>query len=169
MTQERPNGGHEAGPDRAVAASPLLTVGAAIGCLAVIVALVVALSGSGGDTSAPAPSACLKRWNTSTDGLRTGQHNYAIHGYLRVQVGYIHKSGEIGGARGPGRDCVVVFAAGSLDPEPVAAALTYRRGAWLPLSEFVDSDRLGQLQSAALEDSNGELRGTGRIAALGPA
>ena len=161
--------GRDAGTDPQHRASPLLTVGAAAACLVAIVVIAVLVSASGGGTSAPAPSACLKRWNTSSDGLRAGQHNYAIHGYLRVQVAYISDSGEIAAARAPGRDCVVVFAATSLDPEPVAAALTYRRGAWLPLSAFVDSGRLGQLQSGALESSNGELRGTGRIAALGPA
>jgi hypothetical protein len=150
-------------------ASPWLTVGAAVACLASIVAVAVLLSGGGGSSSAPAPQACLKRWNTSADGLRAGQHNFAIHGYLRVQVAYISDSGEVAAAPATGRDCVIIFAAASLDPEPIAAALTYRRGAWLPLSAFVDSRRLAQLQSGALESSNGELRGTGRIAALGPA
>lgn len=150
-------------------ASPQLTIGAAVVCLAGLVAAVALLSRSGGESSAPAPSACLKRWNTSTDGLRAGQHNFAVHGYLRVQVGFASAGGEVSGASAPDKECVVVFAATSLDPEPIAAALTYRKGAWLPLSAFVPSRRLAELQSEALENANGELRGTGRIAALGPA
>lgn len=157
----------DAGADRQRSASPLLTVGAAVACLVAIVVVAALLSTSGGGTSAPAPSACLKRWNTSTDGLRVGQHNFAVHGYLRVQVGYISDSGEVSGASAPGEECVVVFAANSLDPEPIAAALTYRQGALLPLSGFLASRRLADLQSDALENANGELRGTGRITGLG--
>lgn len=159
----------DAGADRQRSASPLLTVAAAVVCLAGLVAVVALLSRSSGETSAPAPSACLKRWNTSADSLSAGQHNFAVHGYLRVQVGYISDSGEVSGASAPSEECVVVFAANSLDPEPIAAALTYRKGAWLPLSGFLASRRLAELQSEALENANGELRGTGRIAALGPA
>ena len=66
----------------------------------------------------------------------------------------------------PGASCAVVFAATALDPEPVSAAQIEKRGAWIPLSQLVEFDRLAALQSEAQSAYNAQIGPDGRITSL---
>ncbi len=94
-----------------------------------------------------------------------GQHQATAHRYSAIQV---LRLGDDGGPVEGGEDgnCAVVFAATTLDPEPGAAAQILLKK-WEPLSGVpgVKSERLGQLQSEALQAANATLNSDGTLGA----
>ncbi len=59
-----------------------------------------------------------------------------------------------------------MFAATALDPEPVSAAQIQKRGAWIPLSQLAEPDRLADLQLEAQSAYNAQIGPDGRITEL---
>ncbi len=91
-----------------------------------------------------------------------GQHQSGSHGYYEVQVLNLSNDGASEVAAGdPGASCAVIFAATALDPEPVSAAQIEKRGAWIPLSQLVEFNRLAALQSEAQSAYNAQLDARG--------
>jgi hypothetical protein len=154
-------------PTQNTRARALIAIGALL-ALSVIVGVVL-IAGSGSEERAEAfaaPDKCIEGWNSDRKAVASGRHNSIGHGYTQVQVAYASADGtELGGDPIEGGGCVVVFAAGQLDPEPVAAAEIQLDGRWTPLSTTADPARLAQLQSAALGNANATLAPDGRISA----
>jgi hypothetical protein len=131
------------------------------------VVLAVALGGSDDPHEFdPAPAACIERWNSDQAALALGRHQSGAHGYYELQVLTLSNDGADVAPPGPGASCAVVFAAGALDPEPIAAAQIERRGAWIPLSRLTSFNRLATLQSEAQSAYNARIGPDGRIEAL---
>jgi hypothetical protein len=131
---------------------------------AVAVVLISSLGGAEHEFS-PAPRTCLDGWNEDQAALPLGQHQYEVHGYNRVQVLTVSADGA-SPASGPDATCAVVFASGTLDAEPSAAAFVRLSGRWSPLSRLQPTERLADYQSDALTGYNAEIREDGRIEAL---
>jgi hypothetical protein len=127
-------------------------------------AAVVAIGSAGGDPGVPEPDAeCLELWNSDPLALAYGVHNFKSHDYYRVEVLRLEGDGR---AAAPGEGaCAVVFAASTLDAEPIAAAQILIAGSWTPLSEVtsVSDERLAELQSDAVGGSNATLEETGAL------
>ena len=134
----------------------LLAAGAALAFGALITVLLLTSGGSESTGSATAaPSECVDAWNESRDAVSFARHNAIFHNYERAQVGYLSLDPEpTVSADSDAGDCVVVFARGTLDPEPVAAGQIHRDGVWLPLREIVDVNTLARLQSEAFDRAN---------------
>jgi len=148
-------------------ARALIAIGALLGLGALVAVILVASSGSGSeDEFAPAPESCVNAWNSSQDAVETGRHNSLSHGYYRVQVAYATPDGaEISESPLEGGECVVVFAAGQLDPEIIAAAEIQEGRNWTALSAGgADPARLAELQSQAVGAANATLGPDGLIA-----
>ena len=113
--------------------------------------MVIVLRGSGESREfEPAPAACIESWNADQTALAFGQHQSGSHGYYEVQVLTLSNDGaELAEPGTEGASCAVVFAASALDPEPISAAQIEKRGAWIPLCQLTDFNRLANLQSDA--------------------
>jgi hypothetical protein len=144
----------------------LVFAGSALAVLAaVVVAIVVAGSGSGEDTSvAPPPLSCLEGWNGDAEARSLGVHQSTAHGYARLHVLRLSEDGTPADDPSEGL-CAVVFARTQLDPERGAAAQILVGERWVPLSERpgVEPERLAELQSEAMELANAQLRPDGTI------
>jgi hypothetical protein len=133
----------------------------------VVAVAVVLLSSVGGSEHefSPAPTGCLDGWNGDEAALTLGRHQYDAHGYNRVQVLTVSEDGA-GPASGRGAICAVVFASGTLDAEPSAAAFVQLPRGWTPLSRLQPTERLASYQSEALSGYNAEIGEDGRISSL---
>ena len=115
--------------------------------------------------AAPAPAQCVSAWNRDPSTVAFGVHNATAHGYSQVQVTRLADDGSALTGTDAGK-CAVVFAATSLDPELGAAAQIRINGGWAPLTATgVDTARLAQLQSDAVELANADLQPDGTIVA----
>ncbi len=137
---------------------------AALACAALLIPLL-----AGGDEEVavePADPACITAWNDERLTVLFGQHQFTAHRYSAIQV---LRLGDGGGpvADGEEGNCAVVFAATTLDPEPGAAAQILLGKKWEPLSEVpgVKPERLGELQSEALDGANATLTAEGTLGA----
>jgi hypothetical protein len=141
-------------------------VAAAAALGAVVMLVLVAGSGSGDSADgAPAPAQCVRAWNQDPSTVAFGVHNATAHGYSQVQVTRLAEDGSALAGTDAGK-CAVVFAATSLDPELGAAAQIRINGGWAPLTATgVDTARLAQLQSDAVEQANADLQPDGTIVA----
>ncbi len=130
--------------------------------------LVIVLRGSGEPREfEPAPAACIESWNADQTALAFGQHQSGSHGYYEVQVLTLSNDGaELADPGTEGASCAVVFAASALDAEPISAAQIEKRGAWVPLSQLTDFNRLATLQSDAQTAYNAQIGPDGSITAL---
>jgi hypothetical protein len=130
------------------------------------VALIVLLASDGNAVEA-ADARCLREWNSDQDAVGFGVHLYGGHGYDRVQVTRLAPDGGPLGSNERGF-CVVVFAAGALDPELDAAAQFFDGRSWAPVSalELGTPERLGALQREALAGANAALQADGRLVPL---
>jgi hypothetical protein len=149
-------------------ARALIAIGGLVALGALIAVVLVAGSGSDEEREfSAAPQECVDLWNSDDDALNTGVHNALAHAYSRVQVAYASEDGsELADTPVDGGGCIVVFAASQLDPEPIAAAEINLDGSWTPLSGAVETARLAELQSEALDAANAELGQDGRISPL---
>lgn len=150
-------------PEDPRAASDARVAIAAFALIALItlVAVVLVAAKSAGGEAHPAPARCVDLWNSSTQALIDGYHNYHSHSYSQAEVLHLTRSGE------PTRhgDCAVIFPSATLDPENSAAVKVYRTGRWMPLSKFneVSSVRLSELQVEAIDGANVALRPDGTL------
>jgi hypothetical protein len=146
----------------------LLLAGAlAVGLFGVVlIVLLVGRDGNGSPAEA-ADARCLREWNSDQDARGFGVHLYGGHGYDRVQVTRLAPDGGPLGSNERGF-CVVVFAAGALDPELDAAAQFFDGRSWAPVSalELGTPERLGALQREALAGANAALQADGRLVPL---
>ena len=138
------------------------------GALAIGVAAVVALAGSGeGHEFSRAPSRCISAWNEDPAALSFGRHQSGTHRYREVQVMTLSADGSHQVPPGsPGAACTVVFAASALDPEPISAAQVLKRATWLPLSRLAGLDRLAAMQARAQAGYNARLTPEGTLEPL---
>ncbi len=145
-----------------------MIAGALAAGLALAVVLVIALRGSDEPREfEPAPAACIENWNADEAALAFGRHQSGSHGYYEVQVLTLTNDGDAPAEPGAaGASCAVVFAASALDPEPISAAQIEKRGAWIPLSQLTDFNRLATLQSDAQTAYNAQIGPDGSIEAL---
>jgi hypothetical protein len=145
----------------------LIFAGAAAVVLGLLIA-VVALAGSGGKSNAaPAPRGCMRSWNSDQSALADGRHIALAHHYTEAQVGYMDADGAGSISNEPnGRECVVVFASTTLDPEVEYAGQIELNGDWTPLSAVVAPVELAELQRAAFDGANAKPTAEGRLAAL---
>jgi hypothetical protein len=145
----------------------LIFAGVAAITLGVLIAVVV-LAGSGGKSNAaPAPRECVRSWNSDRFALSDGRHNALVHHYTEAQVGYMDADGADSVSNDPkGRECVVVFASTTLDPEVEYAGEIEVDGEWLPLSAVVAPVELAGLQRAALDGANVRPTAEGKLAPL---
>jgi hypothetical protein len=146
----------------------LIFAGAAAVALGLLIAVVVALAGSGGESNAaPAPQQCVRSWNSDQTALADGRHNALVHNYTEAQVGYMDADGADSVSNEPnGRECVVVFASTTLDPEVEYAAEIEVDGEWIPLSAVVAPVELAGLQRAALDGANVRPTAEGKLSPL---
>ena len=134
--------------------------------LAGLTAIILTSSKSSSDQggAAPAPSRCLKAWNSDSEAIAFGRHDSVSHGYSDVQVGYMPKEGSTSLSSEPGGgECAVVFAANQLDPEAVYVGQIQLEGEWLPLSALVEPTTLAELQSAAFGGANATVTPQGNL------
>ena len=143
--------------------SRVLFVAGLAGVLAALIVAVVALSGGEDRSFAVAPSDCVSAWNDDTYAVTLGRHQTSIHGYIDVEVGMLRPDGTDPATGERGALCVVIFAAGTLDPEISAAAQMYRDGSWRPLSDSASTERLTELQARASGGFNAQLTPGGTI------
>ena len=137
-------------------------VGAA---LLLIAGIVVAVVLRDSEEAAAAPAECVDAWNESPAAVSLGQHQYEDHGYNRVEITRIDPESLATGE--DESDCVVIFPARLLDPEPIAAALVLQDTRWKPVAQLrgVTLPELGDLQAEALDATNGALLRDGLIEA----
>jgi hypothetical protein len=135
--------------------------------LAVVVAVVILSGSDSGGEGGAADSACVEAWNSDETALGFGQHQFGGHGYERVQVLRVDRSG----APTEAEDglCGVVFAATELDPEPGARAQVLLEGSWTGFESLraVNDRAVGQLQSDAVAGTNASLTSDGRLVPQG--
>lgn len=158
----------EAGADREQRADwrPAL-IGAAAVLLAGIVAIVVLAGGDESPAAAAPPPGCIEEWNGDRAAQAYGAHNFAGHGYSQAHVLLLDPTAEAAASAEEGGRCAVVFPAGSLDPEPIAAAQTFVNGRWVPLSSAgVEEARLAELQADAVSAVNARLLADGTLTEL---
>ena len=156
-------------PEDASSRRGRLLLAAGLGAALVLAVVLVAVLGSSGEDRkfSAAPPQCIDRWNADQAAVAFGQHQSGSHGYYEVQVLSLSNDGASEVAAGdPGASCAVVFAATALDPEPVSAAQIEKRGAWIPLSQLVEFNRLAALQSEAQLAYNAQLTPEGTIQSL---
>ncbi len=146
----------------------LIFAGVAAIALGVLIAVVVVLAGSGGKSdAAPAPGGCLRSWNSDQSALADGRHIALAHHYTEAQVGYMDADGADSISKEPnGRECVVVFASTTLDPEVEYAGQIELNGDWTPLSAVVAPVELAWLQRAALDAANARPTPEGKLSPL---
>jgi hypothetical protein len=159
------DGPSQAAPSRA---RLYLAVGTTVLLGALIAGVLVLAGGEEAEHEyATAPARCVEGWNGNGAALVAGQHQFAVHNYQEVEVVTLARDGSAEVAEAsPGATCVVVFASASLDLEREAAAMIQRPAAWLPLSDFVEPERLAELQSSARTAYNGRLAPDGSITPL---
>ena len=146
----------------------LLFAGVLAAALLVALVIVVVLGDSEEEREfSAAPPQCIDDWNDDEAAIAFGRHQSGSHGYYEVQVLTLSSDGsaEVSPAA-EGANCAVVFAATALDPEPVSAAQIQKRGAWIPLLQLAEPDRLADLQLEAQSAYNAQIGPDGRITAL---
>jgi len=145
----------------------LIFAGVAAITLGVLIAVVVVLASGGNSNAAPAPRGCMRDWNSDQSALADGRHIALAHHYTEAQVGYMDADGAGSISKEPnGRECVVVFASTTLDPEVEYAGQIELNGDWTPLSAVVAPMELAWLQRAALDGANAKPTAEGRLAPL---
>ena len=146
----------------------LIFAGVAAITLGVLIAVVVVLAGSGGKSdAAPAPRGCVRSWNSDQSALADGRHIALAHHYTEAQVGYMDADGAGSISKEPnGRECVVVFASTTLDPEVEYAGQIELNGDWTPLSAVVAPVELAWLQRAAFDGANARPTPEGKLSPL---
>ena len=126
--------------------------------------LLASSSGPKGGAAAAAPSDCLKAWNSDQQAIDFGRHNSVAHGYSDVEIGYMPEEGSASlSTDADVGECAVVFAANQLDPEELAAGQIHGVGGWMPLSGFLESADLAELQSAAVGGANATVTPQGNL------
>jgi len=145
----------------------LIFAGVAAITLGVLIAVVVVLASGGNSNAAPAPRGCMRDWNSDQSALADGRHIALAHHYTEAQVGYMDADGAGSISKEPnGRECVVVFASTTLDPEVEYAGQIELNGDWTPLSAVVAPMELAWLQRTALDGANAKPTAEGRLAPL---
>jgi hypothetical protein len=143
----------------------LAFAGGLLVALVVVIVVIVVAGGSGeaGTEVAEAPVECIDAWNGDSEAVSTGGHQSAAHGYVRVQATRLGPDGSL--TEGEEGDCVMIFAATSLDPEAAFAAQVYDGKRWKALADSpgVNLERLGELQAGALRSANASLTAEGTI------
>jgi hypothetical protein len=151
------------GPSRARLGVALAAAVLLAGLTAII--LLASSSGDSGEGAAsPAPNNCLKAWNSDQQAIDFGRHNSVSHGYTDVEIGYMPEEGSASlSTEAAAGECAVVFAANELDPEELAAGQIHGAGGWAPLSGFIESADLAELQSAAVGGANAIVTEQGNL------
>lgn len=130
----------------------LLIAGGTLAALAVLIAVVLLASGEEEHSFEPAPQACVDDWNRDGAALALGQHQFDIHRYQRLEVGYADTA------------CRVIFSAAVLDAEPTSTVQILRKTGWVPLAGAgVPTEELAALQTGAQETYNALLQPDGSI------
>ena len=143
----------------------LIFAGVAAITLGVLIAVVVLAASGGKSNAAPAPRGCMRSWNSDQSALADGRHIALAHHYTEAQLGYMDADGAGSISNDPnGRECVVVFASTTLDPEVEYAGQIELNGDWTPLSAVVAPVELAELQSAAVDGANAKPTAEGRLA-----
>jgi hypothetical protein len=147
--------------------SRLLLAAGLAGGLALAVVLITVLRGTDEHEFTAPPQGCIESWNDDPAAVAFGQHQSGSHNYYEVEVLTLSNDGarEVT-QEDPGASCAVIFAATALDPEPVSAAQIEKRGAWIPLSQLAEFDRLEDLQAGAQADYNAQLTPEGTLQEL---
>ena len=142
----------------------LIFAGVAAITLGVLIAVVVLAASGGKSNAAPAPRGCMRSWNSDQSALADGRHIALAHHYTEAQLGYMDADGAASISNDPhGRECVVVFASTTLDPEVEYAGQIELNGDWTPLSAVVAPVELAELQSAAFDGANAKPTAEGRL------
>ena len=145
----------------------LLIAGGTFAALAALIVVVLLVSGEEDREFEPAPSACVEDWNGDGAALTLGQHQFSIHRYQRLEIGYMTTEGAPAAASAPGAVCSVVFSAAVLDAEPSSTVQILREIGWSPLAGAgVPRDELADLQTSAQESYNALLQPDGSIEPL---
>ena len=133
----------------------LLIAGGTLAALAVLIVVVLLVSGDEERTFEAAPQACVDDWNQDGAALVLGQHQFSIHRYQRLEVGYANDA------------CRVIFSAAVLDAEPASTVQILRKIGWVPLAgQGVPREQLAKLQTSAQEAYNALLQPDGSIEPL---
>jgi hypothetical protein len=143
----------------------LAALGALVGFGALTAVVLVATAGDErGSLASPAPRECLEAWNGDREAIGFARHNSIFHNYNRAEVGYVDlQAEELDVSADSSGRCAVVFARGSIDPEPEAAGQFLDGAVWRPLNEVTDINTLARLQSEAFEGANAAPTPGGRI------
>lgn len=153
-------------PDHSSSRGRLVFAGSlAVGLAAAVV--MILLLGVGQEAEvAEADERCLEAWNSDPGAIGLGIHQSTGHNYRPVRVARLDAS-DPGLPESATGNCVMVFAATALDPELGSVAMYQEHGDWLPLIdlETLTPERLGELQSGALEGANAKLASDGMITA----
>ena len=145
----------------------LIFAGVAAITLGVLIAVVVLAPSGGKSNAAPAPRGCMRSWNSDQSALADGRHIALAHHYTEAQLGYMDADGASSISNDPnGRECVVVFASTTLDPEVEYAGQIELNGDWTPLSAVVAPVGLAWLQRDAFDGANARPTPEGRLAPL---
>ena len=136
--------------------------------MAVLIVVLLSVSGSKSTSASPPDPECLANWNNDVGAVYVGQHLATAHRYSRVEV---LRLADDGGELGPGQTgrCAVAFAAPGLDPEPQAAAQIYDKGrVWRAVSSLPAGtpERRAALQREASEKANATISADGKLAPL---
>ncbi len=143
----------------------LTYLGGAVVILAALVGVIaLARSGPQSPDASPAPGECLRSWNSDPETLAAGRHLAVAHNYTEAQVGYLVPGGDTITDERDGRECVVVFARTTLDPEVEAAGEIELKGDWTPLSAVARADQLSAMQRAAFAGANARPTEEGKLA-----
>ena len=133
----------------------LLIAGGVLAALAALIAVVLLVSGDEERSFEAAPRACIDDWNADGAALSLGQHQFSIHRYQRLEVGYMDDA------------CSVIFSAAVLDAEPSSTVQVLRKVGWVPLSGAgAPREQLAELQTGAQEAYNALLQPDGSIEPL---
>ena len=136
--------------------------------MAVLVIVIAVLNGGGdGGQSEPAYTACVDEWNGDDAAVSLGRHQSGGHGYSQVQVLRLTPDASAT-AEGASGECAVIFAAQALDPEASSAAQIHSEQGWRPVEGLPGGtqDRLVELQTGAVTESNAEIGDDGLIAPI---
>jgi hypothetical protein len=129
--------------------------------LVVLAAVVVALSGCGGEPSDARPAVpedCLQSWNAETASLTFGRHVYNGHVSRQAQILLVDPGDRALNIKGD-EACAVIFVVEPSDDEYGDVGLVVTQFGWASMRELArgDSGRLRELQEAATAAPNARL------------